>query len=80
VNKKGVVLEIILLGRVQGYFFPLASRKNTVRPVAPNSTVVIIKEIKIFKFNIGSSVPVWSTVVLVLLTFFRAEEGEMPYL
>jgi hypothetical protein len=46
VNKKGVVLEIILLGRVQGYFFPFASRKNTARPVAPNITIVIIKEIK----------------------------------
>jgi hypothetical protein len=53
VNKKGVVLEIILLGRVQGYFFPLASRENTVRPVASTSTVVINTEIKIFKLTSG---------------------------
>ena len=74
-NKKIVVFEIILLGRAQGYFFHF--RTNTVRPVASNNTTVITTEIKIFKFNVGSSVPIRSTIVLALLTFLREVERQM---
>jgi hypothetical protein len=52
-NKKGVVLETILLGQVQGYFFPLASHKITVRLVASHSTVVITTEINILNLTSG---------------------------